>query len=252
MCEAPEGPLAAKGACHLFPKAVNLFLPLALQADVRANPDLHEVMRIHVLSRLALLALVGCATRPTWTAPPASSMAPSFQNPSLVPGSEPEQVWENVVDVVDDYFRVEHEEPVRMVGGILTEGRLDTFPLVGATLLEPWRHDSAGPYEKWESTLQSIRRRAVVRVMPAERGFWVEVVVFKELEELAQPEMATAGEATLRYDSGLTRVVNPIVEQPIEEGWIPLGRDTALEQRILGQILARFGSAPIQPVWSGG
>jgi len=29
LCEAPEGPLAAKGACHLFPKAVNLFLPLA-------------------------------------------------------------------------------------------------------------------------------------------------------------------------------------------------------------------------------
>jgi len=33
LCEATEGPLAAKGACHLFPKAVNLFLPLALSVS---------------------------------------------------------------------------------------------------------------------------------------------------------------------------------------------------------------------------
>jgi hypothetical protein len=32
-------------------------------------------------------------------------------------------------------------------------------------------------------------------------------------------------------------VVNPVTDVPIDDNWIPLGRDTALEQRILGQLL---------------
>ena len=47
------------------------------------------------------------------------------------------------------------------MGSTLTEGRIDTFPKPGATLLEPWDHDSADSYERLESTLQSIRRYAV-------------------------------------------------------------------------------------------
>lgn len=192
---------------------------------------------------LLLVAASGCGGGAYWTAPGPPGAIVSHGNPALVPAAGPEHVWEHVVDVVDDYFQIEREEPVRQVGSILTEGRLDTFPRGGSTLLEPWHHDSASPYEKLESTLQSIRRRAVVRVVPAEHGYWVDVAVFKELEDVAQPERATAGGATFRYDGSLTRVGDQVGEQQIEEGWIPLGRDIALEQRILGQLLARTGAA---------
>ena len=52
---------------------------------------------------------------------------------------------------------------------------------------------------------------------------------------------ASAGDATFRHDSSLTRVVNPVGDQETNAGWIKQGRDTALEQRILGQLLARMG-----------
>jgi hypothetical protein len=154
---------------------------------------------------------------------------------------DPEQVWETVADVADDYFPIEREEPVRRIGDVITEGELDTLPVVGSTYFEPWRHDSASPYEKALATLQTIRRRAVFRVVPAQGGYWVEVNVFKELEDLPQPEQAAAGISTFRNDGTLTRVVNPIgIEEPAA-GWIPQGRDTALEQRIIAQLLSRSG-----------
>ncbi len=172
------------------------------------------------------------------------AFAPAFENPVLLTVSNHEVVWETVVDVVDDYFRIAEERPVRLVGNLLTEGRLDTLPETGATLLEPWRRDSASAYERLESTLQSIRRFAVVRVIPANQCFRVDVQVYKELEDVVQPDQTTAGDATLRYDTTLTRVVNPIGELEVHEGWIPKGRDIALEQAIIAQLLARFPTMP--------
>lgn len=167
---------------------------------------------------------------------------PCYGNPTFLPATDHQCVWESVVDVVDDYFKIVHEEPVRLIGSTLTEGRLDTAPKVSPTVFEPWRYDTSGRYERVENTLQSIRRRAVVHVMPAKGGYWVDVAVLKELEDVARPEHATAGAATFRYDDSLTRVVNPIVGQEVCEGWIPQGRDVALEQRIVGHLQSRFGT----------
>jgi len=174
---------------------------------------------------------------------PPQPLAVYYDNPILVPSRDHRHVWETVVDVVagDLKFKVAREEPVRLIGNTLTEGRLDTFPKVGSTIFEPWQEDSAGGYQRLESTLQSIRRRLEVRVMPAEGGYWIDVVALKELEDVARPLKATAGAATFRYDDSLTRVVNPVTEQEINAGWIPQGRDTALEQRIIGRLQERFG-----------
>ena len=187
-----------------------------------------------------LSVLAGCMRQAArWDEPP---MVVCHDNPTLVPMSDHNRVWETVADVIDDYFDTEREEPVRLVGETLTEGRIDTFPRGASTILEPWNTDSVGIYEKTESSLQSIRRRAIVRVIPAEQGFWIDVAVLKELEDVTQPDHATAGAATFRYDDSLTRVVDPIREQDVHVGWIPKGRDTALEQRIIGHLQARFGN----------
>jgi hypothetical protein len=170
-----------------------------------------------------------------------------YQNPLLLASTDYERVWEIVADVIDDEFRIEREMPVRQMGGVWTEGRLETYPLVGSTLLEPWRHDAANLDEKLEGTLQTIRRRAVVRVIPAQAGQWVEVVVFKELED-ARPLQSAAGGATFQYAPSLTRIETPVAEQPTNRGWIPLGRDTVLEQYLLGKIQARVSGLPPQPI----
>lgn len=191
-----------------------------------------------------LLLLPGCISSQPWREPIAPPVALYYQNPLPVPAGDPGVVWETVADVVNDYFRIERENPMRVAGTEMTEGRLETFPEVGATVLEPWRHDSADTYERLESTLQSIRRRAEVRVSPSPAGYLVEVAVFKELEDVAQPGLASAGAATFRNDSSLTRVTNPIQDLDVNQGWIPLGRDRALEQRILAQLQSRLGALP--------
>lgn len=206
-------------------------------------------MRRFTAFGLLLLAASGCAITPPVTNPTWQTTNVLYENPALLPVTDHELAWEAVVDVIDDYFRIEREEPVRLVGNVPTQGRLDTFPTLGSTLFEPWHGDSVGPYEKLESTLQSIRRYATVRVIPAQGGYLADVAVFKELEDVVRPAHATAGAATFRYDSSLTRVVNPVGEQEIHKGWIPMGRDTALEQRIVEQLLARMGPPPAPWGW---
>lgn len=220
------------------------------------------------LSRLALVLLLaflaaGCMQTRQATNPmdPLGITVPGveyYENPVQIPPGEPEKVWEVVIDVLDDYFEIEHEEPLRQVDNFVLEGQVETFGRIGATVLEPWRHDSANMYERIESTVQSIRRKAIVRVIPDETGYQVDVAVYKQLEDVVKPEHSSAGAATFRYDDSLNRVVNPVLEAPIDVGWIPLGRDMALEQRIIAQILSRTGTAcmpcgpAMQPAQPGG
>lgn len=166
----------------------------------------------------------------------------ALPNPLPVGPANPDVLWDQVVDVVDTYFTIDREERVRLQGDLLTVGRIDTFPQSGATLLEPWRRDAATLYERWLGTLQTLRRTALVQVIPNENGYLLDVAVFKELEDLRRPENSTAGAATLRNDDSLVHFSEPIGEQPINVGWIPLGRDAALEQRILQQVTQRLSS----------
>lgn len=180
----------------------------------------------HCCLLLPLALTAGCARfRDPPTAPPP--------NPAVFPRINQDLFWDQLVDVVDDYFQIEREDRVRLVGDVLTEGRIDTMPQVGATLLEPWLHDSVGGYERVESTLQTIRRRAVVRVTPSPEGYEVDVQVFKELEDLPQPERSSSGAAAFRNDSSPKRFSEPVGGQQTALGWIGLGRDAILEQEIL-------------------
>lgn len=169
-----------------------------------------------------------------------------LENPVMVPTNNPEFVWEQVVDVVDDYFKIQDEMPVREIIG--SEGELVTYPEVGSTLFEPWRMDSANFDERLESTLQTIRRQAVVRVKMVEGGYLVDVAVYKQLEDLAMPQNSMAGQATFAYSSTQVGVIDPITDEPLELGWIPQGRDAVLEQRMIGEITHRLGKVATKVV----
>ena len=162
-------------------------------------------------------------------------------NPIMVPVGEENLAWDQIADVVDDYFKIAREQRVRRTGEAWTEGRMETAPLVGATVLEPHRKDSVGSFNRWESTFQSIRRSATVRVIPDPNGYLVEVIVLKELEDLPKPEKATVGPASFFNDQTLpSQRLEKIARIHTSPRWIQLGRDPALEQRILADIHARL------------
>jgi len=194
---------------------------------------------------ILLLALAGCGFLQGTHHGRLSGMpqAALAENPMYVPLSDREFLWNQLVDTMDDYFEIAQEERVRLVGGVLTEGRIETHPQPGATAFEPWRRDSSPGFERRLATLQSIRRRAVVHVRPQEDGgYLVDVAVYKELEELTQPEFSIASLDGLRHDGTLER---PSAEQhfgAVTIDWIPIGRDMALEQRILAQLRSRLGA----------
>jgi hypothetical protein len=177
---------------------------------------------------------------------PEASVGPG--NPLLIPVADDEFAWDQIADVVSDYFRIAREERARRGPDGLVEGRIDTVPQVGATWLEPHRRDSVGSFNRWESTFQTIRRRAIVRVIPDATGYLVEVIVEKELEDLPKPEHATAGAATFRNDGSLpSRRLEQVGRTRASPCWIQLGRDPPLEQRILADIHARLSGVNVQP-----
>lgn len=182
----------------------------------------------------------GVSPQPLVQGPSPPIVGHGVGGPVFVPVGNEDLAWEQIVDVVDDYFRVERESRVQTVGNVITEGRIDTFPQVGATWLEPHRLDSVGWDNRWESTFQTIRRRAVLRIMPQQGGYLIDAMVSKELEDLPRPENSTAGAATFRNDNSLpSRLDEDVNRTRLSENWIPLGRDPLLEQQLLAEIRMR-------------
>ncbi len=199
--------------------------------------------------RIAVLVLVAALGGCTWPEPLTYSGAAAqgglsgqamIENPLFVPVADPEFAWNQIVDEIDDYFKIQREERVRQEGHVMIEGRIDTFPTVGSTYLEPWRRDSTGGFEKLHSTLQSVRRRAQVRVVPSTGGYLLDVAVFKELEDLERPKRSSIGFSGMRHDNSLDADFDDVPQDPDTLGWIPQGRDLALEQRILSNLRGRL------------
>ncbi len=190
---------------------------------------------------LGVLAVVGCGQlsyRLSNDAPPTF-----VPNPLELPPAPDDFVWSQVIDAVDDYFRISREQPVQNSDGIILDGRVETPYLAGASLSEPWRKDSTSGFERMQSSLQSIRRRAIVTVRPQGAGYTVEVVVQKDLEDTDRSQFATESFSARRHDGTLLRKTNRYDTGPQTLGWIPLGRDTSLEQVILKDIFGRITQA---------
>ena len=172
----------------------------------------------------AALGPVGCASVSRIVAP-----KPVCDNPLIVPSGDLDAIWRETVRVLDEYFDIRTEN--RLARTIVTD------PVVAATILEPWRGDSPGLSERFEATLQTIRRFARVHIEPvAGRGYAVKVEVLKELEDLARPDRQSAGRAVFNNDFPVNRTREIVGPVPVPLQWIPRGRDTRLEQVILQRI----------------
>ena len=184
---------------------------------------------------LAVLAgsEIGCNTGPSgWHAPSVTrifSPSPVAPNPLVVPSSDFELVWNKTVAVVDKYFDIESEN--RLARTIKTQ------PQMGATIIEPWALDSPTVEDRFEATLQTIRRAAIIHIDPAPTGgFLVKVEVYKFLEDMVKPDKQPAGRAVFINDFPVNRTREIVGPVPAPLGWISRGRDPHLEQAILAGV----------------
>jgi hypothetical protein len=182
------------------------------------------------------VALGGCATGPLLENPLLfrTDKTVPVENPVFVPQPPAAyaRVFEKVLDVLDDYF------PIAYAGRY--DGHIETQPVVAPGLEQPWRPGSPDFHQRLYATLQTVRHRAIVDIRTAnDGGYFISVQVLKELEDLPLPIRSTAGEATLRLEPTLERQFDVIDPAVFDFNWIPIGRDTQLEQVILERI-AKF------------
>jgi hypothetical protein len=156
----------------------------------------------------------------------------SVENPVWVPPQGPEgnyaRVFENVLDTMGDYFDISYAN--RYDGWILT------FPRVSPGFEQIWKPGPPDAYQRLEATLQSMRRRAEVKIDPApDGGFFVRVTIYKELEDVPRPIRSSAN-AAFRTETSLGKEYEVIDPSVYEATWIPRGRDTAMEQLVLQRL----------------
>lgn len=187
-----------------------------------------------IAAGIGLLFLSGCMSGPLRENPLLLGPAPAagLDNPVYLPQgpSSYGAVFGKVLDTVDDFFPIAYANRYG--------GEIQTHPVISGGLLEPWKTSSPDVLLKLRATTQTIRHRALVTIQPDKQGgYFVDVRVLMELEDLARPTTATAGDATFLTVATIERQYEVVEQARFDNTWIPIGRDTALEQLILSRIV---------------
>ncbi len=159
----------------------------------------------------------------------------NVENPLLVSPGEPDangyaEVYEQVIDVLDDYFEI---KPTSRYAG-----HIETFPHIAPGFEQPWKAGNPDHRERLIATFQTIRKYAIVDIWAGERGgYKISLEVRRELQDLERPNRAINGGAVFREAPTVDRR-NEVIPTEVSSsyGWIPVGRDYALEQQLLARI----------------
>ena len=168
-------------------------------------------------------SLAGCHSLPLANSVPVT-------NPIQIRANNYDLVWERTIDTLHQYqFVINRENRL--------SGEIETDYKTGASAFEPWHLDAANSRERLEGTFQSIRRKILIHVTQVENGYLVSVEAFKELEDLPGLASNSASGATFKESEPLKRDLNLVVGQTTPSGWIFKGRDKALENAVLKDLV---------------
>ncbi|MFM7111315.1 MAG: hypothetical protein ACKO26_09230 [Planctomycetota bacterium] len=141
-------------------------------------------------------------------------------------------VFEGALDVLDEVFDIAYANRY--------DGRIESYPRIAPGFFQPWQAGSTSGYERIMATFQSIRHRAVLAINAAEDGgFFVDLKVYKELEDLPTPSRTNGAAAAFRNSSTVDREYEILDPNVYDQNWIPLGRDIEMEQLLLGRLSRR-------------
>ena len=191
---------------------------------------------------LSVLGAAGCASMPPLDNPALIQSGPNAtENPVLLAPGQPtpegyEEIYNRVLDALDDYFEI---KPASRYSGVI-----ETLPRLAPGFEQPWKITTPDARQRLIATFQTMRHTAVAKIWAGERGgYLVSIEVYKELENLGTPSI-TASSTPIFRDSATVDRRSEVIAGPrsAETQWIPAGaaphRDFAFEQIILRKIQA--------------
>jgi len=200
-------------------------------------------MRRLWLACLVAVLAAGCGMtgplqdNPTYV--PGDGPAVPCENPVLLypnrpPGEAYAELFDRVLDAVDDYFPIAYANRY--------EGRVLGRPTIAPGYERWWKPGAPEHSERTLATLQAYRYRCEVRIREADpAGYFVLVTVRKELKDYPAPAGVGTGAPVFGDIGGVDQfvVVDPDVTSPLlspNDRWIPKGRETGIEQAIIQKL----------------
>ncbi len=194
----------------------------------------HRLRAAAIMVCAAALGAAGCATAPPLDNP-ALVRRGEIENPVLVSPGQPtaesyREVFDKVVEVLDDYFDLQTPNPY--------DGRITTKPRVAPGYEQFWKPGNPDSRQRLLATFQSVRQVATVEIRAGERGgYLVYVVVEKELEDVGRPAQSTIGGASFQERPTVERQLEVVTPEAVRSGgFFKVGRDYAFEQEILRRV----------------
>lgn len=169
-------------------------------------------------------------------------MPPESPTCSVVPADQLDSLWEASLRVLRLHdFRPDRQDRAT---GIIT-----TFPTTSMQWHEPWRADVADAYSLGMSSMHTVQRQVTVRfVRDAERsgepsgapgdGWVLDVEVEVFLLNVPDYQITTASSALRSFTGDLPTVTGEATGSRPARRWVSIGRDGAMESRLLDRILS--------------
>jgi len=150
-----------------------------------------------------------------------------------------DQLWEAMQDSLRRHrFQLDR---VDRRAGVMT-----TLPEGSQHFFEIWRKDVATRTDWWAATLNPIRRWVEASISPGEDGL-TKLVVVVHKERLSSPDRQfnNSGAAFQYFAESLPSTTGLARVTAADDRWLDLGRDPAMEDRLLHDMLNGAGLEPV-------
>lgn len=157
------------------------------------------------------------------------------------PSEDADRLWEAVQETLRrGRFQIDR---VDRASGVIT-----TLPEASQHFFEFWRHDVDTPRDRWEATLNPMRRWVEVSLTRADDGPWTHpselrtrlaVVVHKERLSSPDRQFNSSGAVYQYFGESLPSTTGQSKVTTKDDRWLDCGRDPAMEDYLLRAILKR-------------
>lgn len=153
-----------------------------------------------------------------------------------------ERLWQSIQQTLRDHrFRLDR---IDRAAGVIT-----TFPIGSEHFFEFWRHDVDTRRDWLEATINPLRRWVSVTLTPGGEAGWEQIAVAVHKERLSATERQFNNSAAVYqfYSEQLPATTGEMQPGKSEEKWLDIGRDPAMEDRLLSMMLEEAGASVAAP-----